>query len=113
MSSEGRKYDNGKPRWSLLPWEAVEEVVKVLTHGAEKYEDDNWKRVPKHRDRYISSTMRHFTKWILGEKNDPDSGFNHLACATCGLLFLLWMDLRGAYDNEPRESYPSKTVVGE
>lgn len=33
----GRKFDKGKPRWCLLPWKEIEEVVKVLTKGSEKY----------------------------------------------------------------------------
>lgn len=41
----GVKKDEGKLRWSLLPWDAVEEVVKVLMFGANKYTfrfDNKW-----------------------------------------------------------------------
>lgn len=33
----GRKFDGDKPRWDLLPWAEVEEIVEILTFGAEKY----------------------------------------------------------------------------
>ena len=35
----GKKKDQGKPRYSLVPINAEEEFVKVLTFGADKYSD--------------------------------------------------------------------------
>lgn len=89
---EGRKFDNGKPRWCLLPWKEVEEVVDILSFGSVKYEDFNWQKVPDHRNRYFSAAMRHITAWWEEEKVDPESGKNHLAHTLCCLLFLLWFD---------------------
>lgn len=88
----GVKHDNGKFRFSLLPWNAVKEVIDVLEFGAKKYAPDNWKRVDDHRDRYFNATIRHVTAWYAGEKNDPETGLNHLAHAVCCLLFLIWFD---------------------
>ena len=34
---QGKKYDQMKPKWHLLPMNEINEVVKVLTFGAEKY----------------------------------------------------------------------------
>ena len=76
----------------MLPVKQVEEVVKVLTVGAIKYEDDNWKRVPDARNRYFSASMRHMTAWWEGEIRDPETGYHHLAHAICCLLFLMWFD---------------------
>lgn len=92
---KGRKDDQGKPRWALLPVEPIEEVVKVLTIGAEKYEDFNWQKVPRARMRYISAAFRHFTAWIKGEKNDRETGLSHLAHSMCCLIFLMWFDKEG------------------
>lgn len=88
----GYKSDRGKPRWELLPWYEVGQVVDVLTHGANIYAVDNWKHVEPLKERYTGAAMRHFTAWAQGEKIDPDSGFHHLAHAICCLLFLLWGD---------------------
>jgi hypothetical protein len=44
--TEGIKYDVSKPRWSLIPNGTLEEVIKVLEYGANKYSPDNWKKVP-------------------------------------------------------------------
>ena len=91
----GTKYDGEKPRWDLLPYKPVEAVVNVLTHGAQKYADDNWKQVPDARRRYFAAAQRHLTAWYEGEQTDPESGMNHLAHATCCALFLLWFDQNG------------------
>lgn len=89
---KGIKYDKEKPRWSLLPWGPVSEIVKVMTFGAKKYSDNAWQNLPNYRDRYFSAMMRHITAWWGGEKFDKESGLNHLAHAGCCLLFLLWED---------------------
>ena len=85
----GRKADSGKARWDLLPWGEVKEVVEVLTFGARKYDDNNWKKVTE-KFRYVGAAMRHFTAYLMGEKKDPETGLSHLAHCVCCLLFLMW-----------------------
>jgi len=88
----GRKFDNDKPRWCLLPWKETEEIVEVLTLGSVKYEDHNWQRVPDARNRYFSAMHRHISAWWSGERFDKETGKSHLAHAGCCLLFLMWFD---------------------
>ena len=86
----GVKLDGGKPMPRLLYGsmpEAVAAVVDVLSFGARKYSDDNWKKVEPHR--YIDALYRHLNAHHKGEKVDAESGLPHLAHATCCLLFLL------------------------
>jgi hypothetical protein len=89
---EGRKYDSGKLRWDLLHIECVEEVVKILTFGAEKYEPNNWQKVENANERYYAALMRHITAWRKGEIIDPESGCSHLSHAACNIVFLMWLD---------------------
>lgn len=91
---EGKKFDNGKPRWGLLPFRELKEVVEILTFGAEKYAPGNWQKV-RPISRYIDATFRHFTAWCQGEKKDPESGKSHLAHVVCNILFLMWFDNEG------------------
>ncbi len=86
---EGVKYDDGKLRWELLPIAPIEEVVKVLTYGAKKYDDENWRKVSNQRSRYYAAALRHIVAWWKGEKIDPESGCSHLAHAICCLVFLM------------------------
>ncbi len=90
--SPGQKHDKDKPRWSLLPWAEVGDIVRVLTYGAREYGDDNWQKIPHWRDRYFSALIRHLTAWWNGEKLDSESGLSHLAHAGCCLLFLMFKD---------------------
>jgi len=89
---KGRKDDQDKARWDLLPWRPIGSIVAVITHGAKKYSSGNWKHVANAQDRYFSAALRHLTAWKQGEHLDPDSGLPHLAHAGCCLLFLHWFD---------------------
>jgi hypothetical protein len=89
----GVKFDQDKPQWTLVPFKAFDEVVKVLTIGARKYAPDNWKKVPNARQRYIDAAFRHMSAYAAGEKLDDETGKSHLAHAMCCLLFLLAFDL--------------------
>ena len=91
----GMKFDQGKPLWRLLPWIAVKAVVAVLTFGALKYAPNNWLYVKNADERYIDAALRHLTAYMSGEKNDSETGLNHLAHCICCLLFLLHFDETG------------------
>ena len=90
----GRKFDDGKPRWDLMPFACLNEVVKVLTFGAKKYDDNNWQQIEHPRDRYFAATLRHLTHRKVGEKYDEETGLHHIAHAICCLLFFLWFDIK-------------------
>lgn len=92
MSEEvGRKDDSKKLDWTLLPFDSLSEVVRVMEFGAEKYSRDNWKKVVPNV-RYLKAAFRHLIKYAGGEKLDSESGLNHLAHCVCCLLFLIWGD---------------------
>lgn len=89
----GRKDDDGKVRFDLLPGDALNEIAKVLTIGAAKYSERNWEKGMKwHRP--FGALMRHMWAWWGGEANDPETGLSHLSHAGCCLLFLLSYELR-------------------
>lgn len=88
IANAGRKFDLGKLEYGLLPPKALEETVKVLTFGAQKYERDNWKKVPDSKRRYFDALQRHVWAWKQGEQLDQESGIHHLAHAMCCLMFL-------------------------
>lgn len=88
MSEEGIKHDDGKLPLDLLPIEALEEVSRVLRHGAAKYGVHNWRKGMAW-SRLIAAALRHIFAWVRGERIDKESGESHLAHACCALLFLL------------------------
>jgi len=89
----GRKFDGGKLEYGLLPPYALQETVKVLTFGAQKYERNNWIHVDDANRRYFDALQRHLWAWKMGENIDPESGLHHLAHAMCCLMFLYERDV--------------------
>lgn len=90
----GVKYDSGKPRPMLMQESLADsllETTKVLTYGANKYSDDNWKNVEQRR--YFDALYRHLNAHHRGELNDTESGLSHLAHAASNILIILQLQL--------------------
>lgn len=85
------KFDNGKPRYSLIPVESMDALVSVLEYGAAKYKENNWKKC-KDPIRYYDAALRHLQAWRKGEVNDKESGLSHLNHAFCNLMFLSYLE---------------------
>lgn len=98
------KHDSGKANWSLMPWEAVEEINKVLEFGANKYAAHNWQQGEGFRyTRVLNSLLRHVFAYMRGEDLDPESGLSHMAHAGCNVLFILYyIKNKSRYKNDDR-----------
>lgn len=86
----GLKYDGEKPRMALLPFEALEEIAKILTFGAKKYAPNNWQYVDNAMERYENALLRHLAAIHKGEEFDTESGLSHYGHAGCCMLFMIW-----------------------
>lgn len=89
---EGAKFDAGKTRWSLLPWEALEEVAKVYIFGLQKYKERNWERGMS-ASRILDALMRHCIDYAKGVRTDKESGLHHLAHCAWNCLTLIFYDM--------------------
>src|SRR4051812_1301847 len=92
--SGGRKDDQGKDPWHLIPWDAVRGISNVLAFGAGKYQPRNWER-GMDWSRPFSACIRHLTAWHEGEKADPETGMSHLWHAGACIVFLIAYEIRG------------------
>jgi len=101
------RFNAGKLRWELLPVEWQEELVKVFTKGAIKYEANNWQRsigtddAEQFKQDRIGSALRHIAAYRKGERVDPEVVVGaegiptyHLAHAAWNLLAILYYDLK-------------------
>lgn len=89
-TKEAIKFDDGKLDWSLMPFDSVEEILKVLEFGKKKYAAHNWSQGEGFKyTRVFNSLMRHLFAWFRGQDNDPETGLSHIAHAGCNILFLL------------------------
>lgn len=97
-------------------WEKTTMLLEVAKHfeeGAKKYGENNWQKgLPINC--YIDSAVRHYLKWLRGDKDEPhDRAFvwnilccawtakhktepkpkaNGLRCAECGAIIYAWED---------------------
>jgi hypothetical protein len=92
----GVKYDTGKPRFDLLPWNALWEVASVMEYGAKKYNDRNWERGMRF-GRLTAAAIRHLARWMMREEFDAESGYRHLPMAVCCILMLMGLVADGGF----------------
>jgi hypothetical protein len=101
---EGRKDDDGKLRYDLIPVEPLREVARVFTIGARKYEPRNWEKGLGY-GRVFAAMMRHAQAWWGGEVNDPEDGQHHLSSvAWCALVLMELERTHPEGDDRGRES---------
>lgn len=83
----GLRYNTGKLRYDLVhPW-AHEQMIKILTKGAEKYEPKNWENGMLWSS-VIASLKRHLAAIEKGEDYDKETGELHAAHLACNAHFL-------------------------
>jgi len=100
MSDEGRKFDSEKPKMYLLPPKSMVEISKVLTFGAQKYDEDNWRYLDNLQNRYSGGALRHIFAHLDGELKDEETNYSHLAHAICCLMFKLELELENGKSEE-------------
>jgi hypothetical protein len=83
----GRKDDADKIRVDLLDPLALEGLAAVLTFGAKKYADNNWRGGISY-SRLTGAMLRHLFAFLRGEDLDSESGLPHIDHLGCCWMFL-------------------------
>lgn len=97
-TDKGVKLDEGKNRLGLVMGgfsQALWEVGRVGTFGANKYTDNGWQSVEKGKQRYIDALLRHLFLYLQGEKIDKESSLMHLSHCAWNALAILSLDIWG------------------
>jgi len=100
-SQEGfKKFDEGKPRMSLVPPWAIEGVARVMTHGEKKYDAWNWLN-PTKWSKFLDPALRHVNALEKSEDID-ESGLPTVYHAIAELMMLATvMELKIGTDDRP------------
>jgi hypothetical protein len=80
------RYNEGKPKWSLVHFESLIPMVRVLEKGAEKYSIDNWKK-DMELSEIQNSMMRHLAAIMDGETHDKETGELHMGHIMSNAMF--------------------------
>ena len=86
--AKGVKFDHGKRRVDLVPTEAINALADVLTAGAVKYGEHNW-RHGMDWSRVYGAAQRHMLAFWGGDDIDDESGMPHLWHALTNISFLV------------------------
>jgi hypothetical protein len=68
-----RDVTEGKVKWHLiLGGPMLVRWAELMTHGAVKYDDDNWMQADSEVElaRFRESAMRHFMQWVTGADDE-------------------------------------------
>ena len=99
------KYDQGKPRMELLDPYAIDQLAHVLSFGAQKYADHNWRKGLS-KTRLLAAALRHLFAYLGGEDKDSETDLSHVAHAMCCCMFIIGLenrpDLDDRYKGEPK-----------
>lgn len=115
MAEEALRYNDGKPQWSLVNFNSLEPMVRVLEYGAHKYSifkdkdgnlikgadisieesknlelisngKDNWKFGFDNK-KLLESLFRHLIALMDGEQTDSESSLPHIGHLMCNAMF--------------------------
>lgn len=102
QTDKGKKFDENKARFDLIPPQPLDEVARVFTIGANKYGDRNWE-LGISWGRIFAAMCRHAWAFWRGEVYDPVDGQHHLASvAWCALVLMEYEVTHPELDSRPK-----------
>ena len=72
------RFNNGKPKWSLVHYDSLVPMIRVLEFGEEKYGAFNWQKPGLKPKEVLESLQRHLASLMDGEDFDKESGMHHI-----------------------------------
>lgn len=102
----GTKYGAGKPQPSLVPYDAIAWLARVLEYGAAKYARGNWQKLDSEADRIklLDALERHVGEFKSGKAFDVESKMPVIAHVLCNAVFLTYFLVRdGIPGSDPHE----------
>lgn len=99
IKEQADRFNEGKPQWSLVDFDSLIPMVRVLEYGCKKYARENWKKGLPTRE-ICESMIRHCMRLLEGEYYDKESGEPHAGHIMCNAMFLDYMFMnKPEFDN--------------
>ena len=86
MKKKSLRFNNDKPKWSLVHYKSLLPLVRQLEAGAAKYAPNNW-MIDLNEREILDCLQRHLAALMDGEKYDPDTGVHHIGAIMCNAMF--------------------------
>lgn len=99
-----------KLRWTLVPADILNQIVRVFDYGACKYLPHNWKFQDDGEAVYLDAAFRHLNAHCQGRFRDKDSGLPHLAHAIASLMMALWHCFNSRRAKRKTASYNAPSI---
>ena len=98
-SATGGQKGSKLARFDLIPPGVLYELAEHYGKGAEKYDDNNWRKGYDWKYSY-AALQRHLTAFWAGEDMDPETGSKHVIAAAWHCFALAeFMEVHQDYDN--------------
>ena len=96
---EGKKNDkkDNKTRWELMPLDCLEDIARVYTEGAKKYDYNSWQNLENGYERYKGALLRHLYAATY-EEFDPETKVRHEAAICFNAIAMLYYAKHGRKD---------------
>jgi hypothetical protein len=86
-SERALRYNSGKPKYSIIGLDTLEQCARVLEFGAAKYGRNNWRKGLPITE-ILDSMLRHIAALSSGELIDQESGLPHIGHIQANAMFL-------------------------
>ncbi len=100
-SGMNRDIQDGKPRYDLIWHPMLKRWAELMTRGAEKYGENNWKLANsiEEMNRFKASAFRHFMQFIEGEVDE-----DHAAAIFFNVAAIEYLKEKLANENNKRKN---------
>jgi len=111
MSGDAKRYNEGKNRLGLIPPFPLEEIGKVFTYGANKYEPNNYLKGMSW-SKCLDSLERHLNAYKQGVDYDEESLCLHMAHIAVNSMFILqYYKTHPELDDRPHSYLQQKRIA--
>lgn len=78
MENKALRFNENKPKWSLIHYKSLEPMIRVLEFGEKKYGAFNWQKPGLEPKEILESLQRHLASLMDGQDLDKETKLHHI-----------------------------------